>query len=254
MRDLLYLSESKMQVLMPQLPGRLRRRLGYEAGANVGFISFKVALPGEVQQQSAVAALDAVVRMIEKGSSVRHRTDVGLAAGDWIRFEEEFRYGDDSTWQSVREQAVPTLVYFIAVEPPPLVLCGSAAHVLDRRQPQDRSAPSGASPYYSSTFMHYVQNLVMSTGEAALGSPEPLAENYMSDIGWGVDTIWRSTQGEQIPDRAGAARILGYELPEWSGPVRLTGHARVLAVEANRYKGGLCILATPLYVEYSISR
>jgi hypothetical protein len=230
-----------MQVLVPQLPGRLRRRLGYEAGANVGFISFKVALPGEVQQQSAVAALDAIVRMIEKGSSVRRRTDVGLAPGDWIQFDEEFRYGDDSTWQSVEEQAestVPTLVYFIAVEPPPLVLCGSAAHVLDRRQPQDRSAPPGASPYYASTFMYYVRELVKSTNEAALGSPEPLPENYLSAIGWGVDTIWRSMQ----------------HVPGWSGAVRLAGHARVLAVEANPYEGGMCILATPLYVEYSISR
>jgi hypothetical protein len=51
MRDLLYLSESKMQALVPQLPGRTIRRLGLEAGVSAGLISLKVTLPGEVGQQ-----------------------------------------------------------------------------------------------------------------------------------------------------------------------------------------------------------
>lgn len=36
MRDLLYLSENEMRAPIPQLPGRLRRRLGFEAGLNAG--------------------------------------------------------------------------------------------------------------------------------------------------------------------------------------------------------------------------
>ncbi len=36
MRDLLYLSENKMRILVPQLPVRWRRRLGLEAGFNLG--------------------------------------------------------------------------------------------------------------------------------------------------------------------------------------------------------------------------
>ena len=38
--------------------------------------------------------LDAVVQMIERNRVVRLRTEAGLIIGDWIRFEEEFRYGD----------------------------------------------------------------------------------------------------------------------------------------------------------------
>src|SRR4051794_17459306 len=133
MRDLLYLSETKMQVLVPQLPGRLLRRLGYEAGTNLGVASFKVTLPGEVQQKSAVAALDAVIHMIEKGNRLRHLAEADLSPGDWVRFEGKFRYGDDEIWKIPDDAEEPTLVYFISVDPPPFVLCGSAAHVRDRR-------------------------------------------------------------------------------------------------------------------------
>ncbi len=105
MRDLLYLSENKMRALIPQLPGQLRRRLGFEAGLNAGVVSAKATLQSE-SQPSSVALLDAVVEMIERGKGSRWRTDSDLRAGDWIQFEEEFRYGD----------APPGLVYFAAAD------------------------------------------------------------------------------------------------------------------------------------------
>lgn len=97
MRDLLYLSENKMRALVPQLPGKLRKRLGFEAGLNVGVVSAKATLPGESSQPSSVAALDAVVEMIEREKGSRWRTDPDLRAGEWIQFDEEFRYGDAAT-------------------------------------------------------------------------------------------------------------------------------------------------------------
>jgi hypothetical protein len=66
MRDLLYLSENKMRALVSQLPGQLRRRLGFEAGINAGVMSAKATLQSE-SQPSLVALLDAVVEMIEQG-------------------------------------------------------------------------------------------------------------------------------------------------------------------------------------------
>ena len=96
-RDLLYLSENKMRALVPQLPGKLRKRLGFEAGLNVGVLSAKATLPGESSQPSSVAALDAVVEMIEREKGSRWRTDPDLRAGDWIQFDAEFRYGDAAT-------------------------------------------------------------------------------------------------------------------------------------------------------------
>jgi hypothetical protein len=93
MHDLLYLSERKMEALVPQLPGRLRRRLGLEAGLNVGIASVKAQLPGD-NQRASVALLDAVVKMIDRERGVQWRTEPTLTVGDWIQFEEEFRFGD----------------------------------------------------------------------------------------------------------------------------------------------------------------
>ena len=148
MRDLLYLSENKMRALVPQLPGQLRRRLGLvglEAGVNVGVASVKATLPGE-PQPSSIALLDAVVEMIEREKGSLWRTDRDLRAGDWIQFDEEFRYGAAAT-ASYRYQylddpddpaadhALSGLVYFAATDAySPFVLCGSAVHVLDRWQ------------------------------------------------------------------------------------------------------------------------
>ena len=91
MHDLLYLSESKMQALVPQLPAQLKSRLGIEAGINIWFASIRATLPGDVQR-SPLAVLDAVVQMIERDRGVQLRTEPALIVGDWIRFEEEFWY------------------------------------------------------------------------------------------------------------------------------------------------------------------
>ena len=138
MHDLLYFSERKMEALVPQLPGRLRRRLGLEAGLDVGLASVKARLPGEGEQIS-VALLDAVVKMIDRERGVRWRTEPTLTAGDWIQFEEKFRFGD--AWPGHERDAatVSGLVYFAAANEPPFVLVGSAAHVLDRRQSANRA-------------------------------------------------------------------------------------------------------------------
>ena len=134
-----------MRALVPQLPGQLRRRLGFEAGLHAGIASAKASLPGE-SQPSSIALLDSVVEMIEREKGSRWRTDNDLRAGDWIRFEEEFRYGDADTARYLRdlrhdqvaEQALSGLVYFAATDAEaPFVLCGSSVHVLDRWQSGD---------------------------------------------------------------------------------------------------------------------
>ena len=240
MRDLLYLSESKMQVLVPQLRGGIRRRLGLEAGANIGFVSFKATLPGKGDQKSPMAFIDAVVRMIEKHRKVRNRTDSGLASGDWIRFNEEFRYGDASSLERFDgDVSVPPLTYFVAAEPPPLVLCGSTAHVLDRRQSRDQEMPDFSHAYYSNAFLRYVQAVFESTSENAPGKPKSSRRHKsdISDISWSIKFIYNSAQDK----------------PGWSDPVRLAGHARILAVGAAP-AGEPLMLATPLYVEYSTSK
>ncbi|MEU2931052.1 SAVMC3_10250 family protein [Streptomyces sp. NPDC007251] len=235
MRDLLYLSESKMGVLVPQLPGRVRDRLGLEAGLNAGVLSLKASMASD-SRTSLVGALDAALKMIERKYGHRQRTEAGLAVGHWIEFDEEFRFG--SAWpggDGVRgHPVVEGLVYFAAAqypERPPFVLVGSAAHLLDRRRPTGDGTSDGqqVGHYYVEAIRAYARALQELPGHAAIG--------YLPELG--------------ATDRALSAVTLlcEREAPHtegWTPPVRLAGVARILAVDNSG-----SILATPLYIEYA---
>lgn len=235
MHDLLYLSERKMEALVPQLPGRLRRRLGLEAGLNVGLASVKAQLPGEGEQIS-VALLDAVVKMIDRERGVRWRTEPTLTAGDWIQFEEKFRFGD--AWPGHERDAatVSGLVYFAAANEPPFVLVGSAAHVLDRRQSANRAEDQVGAFYVDAVraYAHEISGLADEGATSALEIPASLSQNKLFYGVWvlAMNASYKVERGDK----------------GWSDLVRLGGHARVLAVEST--DKGPCVLATPLYIEY----
>lgn len=129
MRDLLYLSETKMKDLVPQLPRKVLKRLGVEGGLNVGVLSLRATVSPD-EQTSLPALLDSVINMIENERLTRWPTDPHLHAGDWIQFEETFRYG---TKPPDTKHPLPSgdLVYFNAVgaESRMLSLCGSVAHL-----------------------------------------------------------------------------------------------------------------------------
>jgi hypothetical protein len=231
MRDLLYLSENKMRALVPQLPGQVRRRLGFEAGLNVGVASAKASLPGEAQS-SSIALLDAVVEMIEREKGSRWRTDPDLRAGDWVQFEEEFRYGDAAT----AGKALAGLVYFAATDgEAPFVLCGSSVHVLDRWQSGDEPGRR-VGRFYMDALLDYARELAGLPDEAAVTefTPPPTRDSLRYALGF-------------------LTRVETQRDPGWAaGPVRLSGHARVLAVEPDPDgERPPAVLATPLYVQYA---
>ena len=240
MHDLLYLSENKLRALIPQLPGQLRRRLAFEAGLNTGVVSAKATLPSELQP-SSVALLDAVVEMIERGKGSRWRTDSDLRAGDWIQFEEEFRYGDATTAPySLSEQdsghPLSGLVYFAATDvEAPFVLCGSSVNVLDRWQSRDslEQHPAG---FYLEAFFVYARKLAEMPDEGATNEfvppPLPGGRSLSSTLGVALLAMCRRHSDWAIE------------------PVRLSGHARTLAV-IPKQEGPPAVLATPLYVEYA---
>ncbi|MFI8850187.1 SAVMC3_10250 family protein [Streptomyces sp. NPDC053499] len=243
MRDLLYLSETKMRALVPQVPGRLRRRLGFETGVNVGVATAKATLPSESQQPSSISLLDATVKMIEKTKGVRRRTETDLRAGDWIQFEDEFRFGDAATSAYVSEEpdsghALAGLVYFATTHAePPFVLVGSSVHVLDRWQ-------SGETPeqrvgwFYLEAVIAYARQLAELSDEAATTEFVP-PPGIADGLAYGLWVLCRTAQfGNNRRDR-------------WATePVRLCGHARILAVIPTP-AGPPSVLATPLYVEYA---
>jgi hypothetical protein len=249
MRDLLYLSENKMRALIPQLPGQARRRLGFEAGFNAGVVAAKASLPGE-SQPSPVALLDAVVDMIEREKGSRWRTDSELSAGDWIQFEEEFRYGSAETdsylgaHDEAARRALAGLVYFAATDAEvPFVLCGSSVHVLERWQPAD-SGENRVGRFYLAAVLAYARRLAELPDEAAITDDAVLAAQ--------PDSV-RSQNALVYGLRQLCEDVRDDERNGWAtGPVRLSGHARVLAVVPRRVPGGPpAVLATPLYVEYA---
>ncbi|MFF1279399.1 SAVMC3_10250 family protein [Streptomyces sp. NPDC058299] len=235
MRDLLYLSETKMKVLTPQVPDRIRRRLGAEAGVNAGLMSLKATLASDSRQSSTVGALQAVVSMIEAKHGRRQRSDADLRVGDWIQIAEEFRYGDAWPGAAVRGPVVEGLVYFAAVAAPPLLLVGSAAHVLDRRPPEDPPRPQ-VGVYYTEALRSYAQALRELPDGAAHGRITP-PENVDRGVAYAVHTL---------------CDIDAPEGREWTSPVRLAGLARVIGVwhDPGDDHGGW-VLATPLYLEYA---
>jgi Family of unknown function (DUF7019) len=239
MRDLLYLSENKMRALVPQLPGQIRRRLGLEAGLNVGVASAKATLPGE-SQPSSIALLDAVVEMIEREKGSRWRSDGDLRAGDWIQFEEEFRYGDADTahyLDPAADHPLSGLVYFAATGThAPFVLCGSSVHVLDRWQSSD-SPGKQVGHFYMGALLTYAHQLAELPDEAAATEFAPPGKDRHGGLAGALYRLCRETKDP---------------LGGWvTGPVRLSGHARVLAVEPFGPEALPSVLATPLYVEYA---
>lgn len=174
-----------------------------------------------------------------------------LRAGDWIQFDEEFRYGDAATANYIQRQlvddrhdlgadhALSGLVYFAATDElmPPFVLIGSSVHVLDRWQSRD-SPDKQVGRFYMDALLAYARQLAKLPDEAAA-------------------TEFAPPSGFLHPALRDALLLLCRVSPtmEHSGwvtePVQLTGHARVLAVEPAETEVPPSVLATPLYVEYA---
>lgn len=231
MHDLLYLSESKMEVLVPQLPNRIRRRLGFEAGVNTGVLSVKAKVANE-GQPPLVGAIDDVVKMIENEHGTRWRTDYDLRAGDWIRFEEYFRYGNAWPGDEYHQPFVSGLTYFAAAGAPPFALIGSSVHVLDLRQPQPTPY---LGLYYADALREFAQTVVQMPDEAVSELPPrpPGADDRTSDM----DAVLHAVPWLRIHS-------------DGMAETRLSGHARVIAVGITSYGYERSVLATPLYVEY----
>ena len=224
-----------MRTLVPQLPVRLLKRLGLEAGVSAGLISMKVTLPPD-QSPSLIGALDQVIEMLAAKRLPRWRTDPRVRTGGWIQFDEAFRFGEAPPSADLSDH---DLVYFVATDDDQssFLLCGSRAHLLDKRQVTD-GRPDPVAGYYTTALLDYARRLAALPDEAAVADPPRLAGNL--NMNGDPTSDDDEAQGELM-------RAIG-ELYNpnisWTGHAVLAGHARVLAV-------GDFVLATPLYVEYS---
>ncbi|WAU82571.1 SAVMC3_10250 family protein [Streptomyces sp. Qhu-G9] len=230
--DLLYLSETKMQHLMPQLPGRVRKRLGLSAGLNVGVLSVSATLES-AGTSPPITALNAVIRMIERQHGRRGLLDPDLREGDWIRFSTPFRYADTHSGKDVDPDAVGGLVFF-ASESRQLLLIGSASHIVDQRPPEETPRRTLALLYVNS-LLRYAATLRKQPDRAATGDVPAVLEDLYSDAGRVM---------EQVGIVHNVLQIEGLPL------MTLAGYARVLVLDDNP-PSSRSVLATPLYVEYA---
>jgi hypothetical protein len=127
-------------------------------------------------------------------------------------------------------------------------MCGSGAHVLDRRQLPDESGKQ-TGHFYMEGFREYARLLSELPDEAAgSGPPIPPEDTQvlphgMLSLGLAVRRLARNPRFANEDD-----------WEEWSEPVKLSGHARVLAAGALHGPHGVregWLLVTPLYVEYA---
>jgi hypothetical protein len=236
MRNLFYLSETKMRTFIPQLSRRFLRRLGIEGKVSVGYASLGVNWSGNTPPDSVIELLNAVVKKIEPDGGFRSRMDLDLIPGDWIRFDEQFHYGTGRP-DTESDYQRPGLVYFAATAAPAFLMCGSAAHVLDRRQLPEDDSTKWVGAYYVEEVHAYARRVVEAQDEAA-------------------NTVRPQTGGG-----SGQSRSLGHAISQiadeprwetgWSEAVPFSGHARVLEVGENSPGQPLWVLATPLEVEYA---
>jgi hypothetical protein len=238
MHDLLYLSETKMQALVPQLPKNILRRLGFEGKLNLGVASLGASMAAATASNS-IEQLDAVVEMIERERGSLWRTDQKVRAGDWIQFEEEFHYS--SAWPGLKgsQDHVSGLVYFAAVQDPYFVMCGSGAHVLDRRQLTNEEGMQGGR-FYVEGIREYGRLILERSDEAAVGVVPTPPESSQHPLTLAVLVLAETPRYENAVEREA-----------WSGPVWLSGHARVLANGRLDDTGPEWLLGTPLYIEYA---
>ncbi|MET8746891.1 SAVMC3_10250 family protein [Streptomyces sp. NPDC004728] len=233
MRDLLYLSETKMQVLVPQLPDKSRKRLGIEAGINAGIVSVKGTLAGrESNTRSSIEALDAVVEMIEKTHGRRSRNDPDLRSGDWITINEVFQCGRPRNDGS--ELTGPDgLVCFAAATLPPLMLLTSAKHILEVRQGSTSAeVPSNQMhPHYLNHFLSLYRHLIRTQDGAGELEPD-----------------FATTRNRATYLMLTKCREVAEDVANGGEAMRLSGLARVLSTGPTT---NMRVVATPLYLEYA---
>ena len=132
MRELIYLSDRKLQQFVAGKPRRWWSRTGAEAELDVPFVGkAKVSKPEGDHSRSP--SLDRVIRSLEESErAARWFEDEDLSAGQWIHFESRMNF----TFM----KGLEAVVFFVDYKPDEqpnqwhderLLLHGSAAHLLE---------------------------------------------------------------------------------------------------------------------------
>jgi Family of unknown function (DUF7019) len=234
MRELIYLSDRKLQQFLPDPIPKWRRlgRLKAEVKAPIGSISVEASASDD--RASKVTQFQKVVRQVEQ--TAQWFTADGVRAGDWIFFEERINY-----WviQLSKESAIVLFLNLGHGETrrTRLLLHGSPQHLLSGMQIQNelRLRSFGQSPSDGPWFkdMLPVLRKVMRGLDGASKKQEPRESR---NIGWDMEDIVLALDESNSPATA-----------MW-----LAGYGRVTArIESSSMKdvNATLVAASPLYVE-----
>ncbi|MGP0022275.1 MAG: SAVMC3_10250 family protein [Streptosporangiaceae bacterium] len=234
MRELIYLSDQKLEQFLPDPIPKWRRlgRLKAEVKAPIGSLS--VEPPANDDQSAKATQLQRVVRQVEQ--TAQWFTADGVRAGDWIFFEERINY-----WviQLSRGSAIVLFLNLDHAETrrTRLLLHGSPEHLLSGKQAQDglRLGSPGPSPSDGSWFrdMLPVVRKVMRSVDSASKKQKP---HEARNLGWDLEDVVLALDKSNSP--ATAMWLAGY--------ARVT--ARMESSSRSNIKAAL-VAASPLYVE-----
>jgi hypothetical protein len=221
MRDFLYVSERKVDRMVPTLAPRIAQRLK-ELRFNAGPVGAGVVF-ADRQAETVVAAVIEVEQAIYSQFGVHDVSDPELAPGDWISADAmEMAYGV----QVENPQSGTGAAVFIAeIAGLRLLLSGSAEYLLDRSVPQ---ADAGES---------------MSNPQAIVEMLRSVTEDSSPDAKANTSAEFASTAAYAVANLYQEFSVLGLQ------PLNFL--ARTISItKSNRYPGPL-VLGTPLFVEFA---
>lgn len=214
MRYYLYISDSKVDMLFPQVPGAVQQGVAKKLGFDLKLISGSI----ESQKQtfdSRVARLQAVEEHIRSFHKIGAPTDETPWVGGEIMVQ-------------VLSIAGGAILFVNREEPDYFVLGGSADHVIGNTK-ADRPAVSYSSMYQISRFLSELHNneTILPDGPKKRRSPKP-PNQYLERLADNMKCIFAESVRQP--------------------PQRIEFLAKRLSMVDNRYRGGKMVFATPLYV------
>ncbi|GAA1928127.1 hypothetical protein GCM10009716_39930 [Streptomyces sodiiphilus] len=242
MRELLYLSQPKLDAFMPR-GGNIALQAA-ELGVDVAVINARLeAGTSDDNGHDLRARFHKVLKHIDRQAGDIH--DRHLAPGDWLRFDLRMGYGtahEDSALPNVKDDVVlfgGAAPQTDSDRPVEVLLCGSACHLMDRCAPAGGGA--GNSRMGSGTRWMYEMIHLLNTCDER-GDSHLLREVVAPE-----HRDWSINDPEQVGHWV--YRVIDRHHPRHQRQ-RLAGLARVVMhLDDTRWMSRL-IVATPLYVEY----
>jgi len=219
----MYISDAKVDMLLPQVPGRERRKIATTLGADIKV--FKASITEE-----STPLETRVARLLAVESHILKREKVGSIneAAPWILDTLD-----------ARSLVIKDAVAFVNRERNPvIVLAGSAHHLVGSTRPAGGISASGVPMFFSN-----LRNMLVEAGEV-LTLPEP--ESVPTLFFPGVD---RSIPEVVVRRQFDWSRQLRWLSAEVDGPIqRISFLAKRLLSEGPPAFEHHVVLATPLYV------